>query len=90
MTVGEDDPHMHHNDRVVIRLVLAAVESPPGQVARRAANSTLLHRHAFRAPYGVPAASAPVFCYSGSKSGDVAATYLDSFEMVWGAADPIE
>jgi transcriptional regulator with XRE-family HTH domain len=33
--------------------------------------------------YGVPAAQAPVFCFSNTGSGEMADLYLDSFERVW-------
>jgi hypothetical protein len=33
--------------------------------------------------YGIPAARSPVFCYRESESGEIAAAYDDSFEMVW-------
>jgi hypothetical protein len=39
--------------------------------------------------YGIPAAHAPVFCLRKSQSGDMVAAYLDSFERIWIAAEPI-
>ncbi len=36
--------------------------------------------------YGIPAARSPMFCYYGFKRGDIATSYLDSFERIWTSA----
>ena len=45
----------------------------------RADDQLFVNQHA----YGIPAARSPVFCFRESESGDIATTYLDSFERVW-------
>ena len=45
----------------------------------------LINQHS----YGIPAAQAPVFCFSNTGSGDMTALYLDSFEQVWASALPV-
>lgn len=39
--------------------------------------------------HGIPAAYAPVLCLRESERGDMARTYLDSFQRVWASAAPI-
>ncbi|WP_119726727.1 XRE family transcriptional regulator [Thermomonospora amylolytica] len=39
--------------------------------------------------YGVPAAQAPVIHLRKASAGDMASTYLDSFERVWSTAEPL-
>ena len=45
----------------------------------RADDQVFVNQHA----YGVPAAYAPVFCLDHAHGGDMAWTYLESFERVW-------
>lgn len=51
----------------------------------RADNQLLVNQHT----YGAPAAHAPVFCFRESGNGDILTTYLDSFERIWAAANPL-
>lgn len=51
----------------------------------RADGQFFVNQHA----YGIPAADAPVFCFHESRSGEIAAAYLVSFEKVWAMAEPI-
>jgi hypothetical protein len=51
----------------------------------RADGQLLVNQHA----YGVPTARTPVFCFRESDSGDMIASYLDSFEGVWKTAVPV-
>jgi hypothetical protein len=39
--------------------------------------------------YGVPAARAPVWHLKKVAGGEIASTYLDSFERVWDSAVPV-
>ncbi|MBW8482254.1 helix-turn-helix domain-containing protein [Actinomadura parmotrematis] len=52
----------------------------------RADDDLLINHHV----YGVAAASAPVIHVRRVEGGDMASTYLDSFERVWSAAAPVE
>ncbi len=69
---------------------LAAVENIEFRLHRtvlynsiyRADERLLVNQHT----YGIPAAQAPVFCLSGTGSGEMAALYLESFERVWADA----
>jgi hypothetical protein len=45
----------------------------------RADDQVFVNQHA----YGIPAAHAPVFCLDNAQGGDMARTYLESFERVW-------
>ncbi len=66
---------------------LAAVENIETRLHRttlynsiyRADDQVFVNQHA----YGIPAAHAPVFCLDNAQSGDMARTYLESFERVW-------
>ncbi len=51
----------------------------------RADDQLFVNQHA----YGIPAAHSPVYCYRESESGDIAAAYMDSFEIVWKSARSI-
>ena len=51
----------------------------------RADGQLFVNQHA----YGIPAAHAPVFCFHESESSDMIASYLVSFERIWGTAKPI-
>jgi transcriptional regulator with XRE-family HTH domain len=51
----------------------------------RADNQLLVNMHV----YGVPAYSAPVLHLRKIAGGEIAATYLDSFEHVWDSASPV-
>ena len=48
----------------------------------RADGQLLVNQHA----YGIPAAHSPVFCFRESGDGNMASTYLESFERVWASA----
>ena len=50
----------------------------------RADDQLLVNQHT----YGIPAAQVPVFCLNNAGSGEMAATYLDSFERVWASSLP--
>ena len=39
--------------------------------------------------YGIPAAHSPVFCFRGSRRGDMVRAYFNSFQRVWASAEPI-
>jgi hypothetical protein len=39
--------------------------------------------------YGIPAAHAPMFCFRKSERGDMVRAYLDSFQRVWVASEPV-
>jgi transcriptional regulator with XRE-family HTH domain len=51
----------------------------------RADDRLLVNQHT----YGIPAAQAPVFCLSDTRTGEMAALYLDSFERVWASSAPL-
>jgi transcriptional regulator with XRE-family HTH domain len=51
----------------------------------RADEQLMVNQHT----YGIPAAQAPVLCLCDSGSGDMAALYLDSFELVWACSAPL-
>jgi transcriptional regulator with XRE-family HTH domain len=81
------------NALMLYRAVLSAVENVEIRLHRtvlynsiyRADERLLVNQHT----YGVPAAQAPVFCLSGTGGGEMAGLYLDSFERVWGGAEPL-
>lgn len=51
----------------------------------RADDELLVNTHV----YGVPAARAPVLHLDAGPGSDIATTYLDSFERIWGSATPL-
>ncbi len=51
----------------------------------RADDEVFVNQHA----YGIPAAHSPMFRYHESESGNIATTYLDSFDRVWISAKSI-
>ncbi len=51
----------------------------------RADDQLLINQHA----YGIPAAHAPVFHLRKTDTGDVVATYLESFDRIWASATPL-
>ncbi|MFB4308949.1 hypothetical protein [Actinomadura sp. GTD37] len=52
----------------------------------RADDDLLINPHA----YGIAASHAPVLHLRRGEDGDMASTYLESFERVWASARPIE
>jgi transcriptional regulator with XRE-family HTH domain len=51
----------------------------------RADDQLFINQHA----YGLPAAHTPVFCFRASSDGDIANTYLNSFERVWATSEQV-
>jgi transcriptional regulator with XRE-family HTH domain len=51
----------------------------------RVDDQLIVNQHA----YGISAAHAPVFCLRGTRDGEMAALYFESFERVWASAAPL-
>lgn len=51
----------------------------------RADDQLMINQHV----HGIPASRAPVFCFRESERGDIADSYIASFDRVWSAATPL-
>jgi transcriptional regulator with XRE-family HTH domain len=91
--IGDAAPAKIRNALTLYRPLLAAAnveirlhQSVLYNSIYRADGQLFVNQHA----YGVPAVHAPVFCFYQSESGDMIASYLDSFEKIWATAKSID
>ena len=77
----------HEGDRSGHATILPKIKQFRRLMARKNRTSSTCGITNYRR-YGIPAAQVPVFCLNNAGSGEMAATYLDSFERVWASSLP--